>query len=341
MPYQHIVVDPKLTRDVWVKASQVRPGNASVLHHLVVYVLPPGAKGIDETGGDFLAAYAPGMPPRILPEGVARKVPAGSKLFFQVHYTPRGTKQVDRSKITLSFADASTVRKELKSGMAMDFRLRIPPGSADYAARAVYRFDQAALLYSLMPHMHLRGKSMRFEAEYPDGRREVLLDVPRYEFDWQNIYVLAEPKPMPEGTLIHCEGHFDNSPANPNNPDPKKLVTFGEQTEDEMLVGYLNFVLRDQDLGLKGPTARPLDDGRFEVTFRYRPEGPIQKVELACKYLGWEKNLRPMTGPDPEGRYSIKVTLPAGDHEYKFVLDGGKYIHDPPTPSNPASSTTA
>jgi peroxiredoxin len=329
MPYVNILIDPKLTKDVWVKASQVRPGNPSVLHHLVVTVIPPGGKEVDEAGGDFLAAYAPGMPPRVLPDGVARRVPAGSRLKFQVHYTPRGTRQVDRSRIGLAFADPSTVHKDLKSGMALDFRLRIPPGATNYISKADFRFDQAGELYSLMPHMHLRGKSMTFVAEYPGGRREILLDVPRYEFDWQNLYVLAEPKPMPEGTIIHCEGHFDNSANNPNNPNPLRLVTFGEQTNDEMLVGYLNYALRDQDLTQGAPTARKLADGRYEVTFRHRPEASVKKVELACKAIGWEKNLQTMTGPDPEGRYSVKVNLPAGTHQYKFVLDGSKWIHDP------------
>jgi peroxiredoxin len=332
MPYVEITIDPKLTKDVWISASQVRPGNPSVLHHLVVTVHPPGGRRIDVSGGDFLAAYAPGMPPRILPEGVARRVPAGSKLHFQVHYTPKGTKQVDRSRIGLTFADPSTVRKDLKSGMAINLSLKIPAGAHDYVSKADLRFDQAAVLFSMMPHMHLRGKSMRFEAEYPDGRREVLLDVPRYEFDWQNLYVLAEPKTMPEGTVIHCEGHFDNSSDNPNNPNPKKTVKFGEQTNDEMLVGYMNFALRDQNLSLGAPIARPLEDGKYEVTFRYRPEAPLKKVELACKHLGWEKNLQAMAGPDAEGRYSVKVTLPAGTHEYKFVLDGQRYIHDPGNP---------
>ena len=332
MPYKNYTIDPKLTKDVWVRASQVRPGNASVVHHLVVYVMPPGVEELNEAGTDFLAAYAPGMPPRTLPEGVARHVPAGSKLMFQLHYTPRGTKQVDRSRIGLTFADPSTVRKELKSGMAIDFRFRIPPGAADFVSRADFRFDQGAVLYSLMPHMHLRGKSMRFEAEYPDGRREVLLDVPRYEFDWQNLYVLAEPKPMPEGTILHCEGHFDNSSNNPNNPNPRRMVTFGEQTNDEMFVGYFNFALLDQDLALGAPTAKPVGNGKSEVTFRYKPDAPLKKVELACKYLGWEKNLQAMAGPDAEGRYSVKVTLPAGSHEYKFVLNGQKYIHDPGNP---------
>ena len=329
VPYKNIVIDPKLTKDVWVRASQIRPGNASVVHHLVVTVLPPGSKGVDESGGDFLAAYAPGMPPRILPEGVARRVPAGSKLKFQLHYTPRGTRQVDRSKIGLTFADPSTVRKELKSGMALDFRLRIPPGAADYVSRADFRFDQAAVLYSLMPHMHLRGKSMRFEVEYPGGRREVILDVPRYEFDWQNLYVLDQPKPMPEGTILRCEGHFDNSANNPNNPDPKRLVTFGEQTRDEMLVGYLNFALRDQDLGLAGPAVRHLGDGKSEVTFRFRPAEPAKTVVLVGTFTEWKDKALPMAGPDAQGFYATKVVLSPGPHEYKYLLDGERYRHDP------------
>ena len=329
MPYKNILIDPKLMKDVWVRASQVRPGNASVVHHMVVYVLPPGARGIEETGGDFLAAYAPGMPPRILPEGVARRVPAGSRLIFQLHYTPRGTKQVDQSRIGLTFADPSTVRKELKSGMALDFRLRIPPGNADYVSKADFRFNQSALLYSLMPHMHLRGKAMKFEAEYPDGRKEVILNVPRYEFDWQNLYVLAEPKLMPEGTVLHCEGHFDNSAANPNNPNPKRMVTFGEQTNDEMMVGYLNFVQADQDLTIGGPKVRSLDDGRYEVTFRYQPEAPCKSLALVGTFTEWKDKALAMNGPDPSGNYDVKVTLEAGTHEYKFLLDGDRYRHDP------------
>ena len=129
------------------------------------------------------------------------------------------------------------------------------------------------MLLALMPHMHLRGKSMRFVAEYPDGRREVILDVPRYEFDWQNLYTLDRPKPMPEGTIIHTEAHFDNSDENPNNPDPRRAVTFGEQTWDEMHVGYLCFALADQDLALGMPTSKRLANGQYEVTFRHRPAG--------------------------------------------------------------------
>jgi peroxiredoxin/mono/diheme cytochrome c family protein len=334
MPYELVEIDPKITHDVWIRASQVRPGNPAVVHHVVVFVLPPGVDKIDEAGGDFLAAYAPGMPPRVLPDGVAKRIPAGSKIVLQLHYTPRGTRQVDRSRIGLLFADPATVRKELMSGMALNFRLQIPPGASDYISRADFRFSQPSLLLSLLPHMHLRGKSMRFVAEYPDGRREVILDVPRYEFDWQNLYVLDQPKPMPEGTILHTEAHFDNSADNPNNPDPRRAVTFGEQTRDEMHVGYLNFALIEQDLTLGKPTSKRLANGRYEVTFHHRPKGPAKSVALVGTFTDWKERPLAMTGPDAAGNYSTTIALDAGSHEYKFLIDGETFRHDPGNPES-------
>ncbi len=334
MPYELVEIDPKITRDVWVRASQVRPGNPAVVHHVVVFVLPPGVERIDEAGGDFLAAYAPGMPPRIMPDGVAKRIPAGSKIVLQLHYTPRGTKQVDRSRIGLLFADPATVHKELMSGMALNYRFQIPPGKRDFVSRADFRFSQPSMLLSLMPHMHLRGKSMRFVAEYPDGRREVILDVPRYEFDWQNLYVLDQPKPMPEGAILHTEAHFDNSADNPNNPDPRRAVTFGEQTQDEMHVGYLNFVLADQDLTLGVPTSKRLASGQYQVTFRHRPAGPAKSVALVGTFTGWKERPRAMTGPDSGGSYSTTIELGPGSHEYKFLINGEAFRHDPGNPDS-------
>src|SRR4051812_44495318 len=304
MPYELVEIDPKLTRDVWIRASQVRPGNPAVVHHVVVYVLPPGVEKIDEAGGDFLAAYAPGMPPRVLPDGVAKRVPAGSRIVLQLHYTPRGTKQVDRSRIGLVLADPATVHKELMSGMALNLRLQIPPGVRDYVSRADFRFSRPSELLSLLPHMHLRGKSMRFVAEYPDGRREVILDVPRYEFDWQNLYVLDQPRPMPEGTLLHTEARFDNSAENPNNPDPRRAITFGEQTWDEMHVGHVNFALADQDLALGTPASKRLASGQYEVTFRHSPAGPARSVDVVGTFTGWKEHPLGMAGPDARGAYS-------------------------------------
>jgi peroxiredoxin len=334
MPYQLVEIDPKITHDVWVRASQVRPGNPAVVHHVVVLVLPPGVQKIDEAGGDFLAAYAPGMPARVMPDGVAKRIPAGSKIVLQLHYTPRGTKQVDRSRIGLLFADPATVHKELMSGMALNLRLQIPPGTRDYISRADFRFSQPSLLLSLLPHMHLRGKSMKFVAEYPDGRREVILDVPRYEFDWQNLYVLDQPKPMPEGTILHTEARFDNSAENPNNPDARRAVTFGEQTWDEMHVGYLNFAIADQDLALGMPTSKRLASGQYEVTFRHSPGGPAKSVALVGTFTDWKERPLAMTGPDAQGAYSTTVVLGPGSHEYKFLIDGETFRQDPGNPDS-------
>ena len=212
---------------------------------------------------------------------------------------------------------------------AINMDLRIPAGAADYAAEADHRFGQDTILYSLLPHMHLRGKSFRFEAVYPDGRREVLLDVPRYEFDWQNVYVLSQPKLMPEGTVLRCLARFDNSADNPSNPDPKRTVTWGEQTRDEMLVGYVEVALADQDLALGEPTARKRDDGRYDVTFRYRPPAGTASVYLAGTFNDWKPTALKMDGPDESGRFETKLTLDAGTHEYKYVLDGTRWRHDP------------
>ena len=295
-------------------------------------MLPPGVEKIDEAGGDFLAAYAPGLPARVLPDGVAKRIPAGSKIVLQMHYTPRGTKQLDRSRIGLVFADPAKVHKELMSGMVLNFRLQIPPGARDYVSRADFRFSQPSQLLALMPHMHLRGRSMRFEAEYPDGRREVLLDVPRYEFDWQNLYTLDRPKAMPEGTIIHTEAHFDNSGDNPNNPDPRRAITFGEQTWDEMHIGYLCFALADQDLALGGPVSRRRADGRYEVTFRHSPGGPARTVAVVGTFTDWKEHPVAMAGPDDGGVYTATVVLDPGSHEYKFLIDGEAFRQDPGNP---------
>ena len=305
MPYENFLVDPKLKEDVWVRASQVRPGNPSVVHHLVVFVIPPGQ---NENQGkiDFLAAYAPGMPPRILPEGTAKLIPAGSKLMFQVHYTPRGIATTDRSEIGLVFADPKTVRKEMTAVAAINMDLKIPAGAADFAVEASHRFDQDTLVYSLLPHMHLRGKAFRFEADYPDGKHEVLLDVPRYEFEWQNVYVLAEPKLMPEGTVLRCLARYDNSSENPSNPDPTRTVRWGEQTRDEMLVGYVEVALAAQDFALGGPTSRKLDDGRFEVTFRYKPPAGTKAVYLAGEFNGWKPDDLKMDRPGRRGKLHVQ-----------------------------------
>jgi hypothetical protein len=207
--------------------------------------------------------------------------------------------------------------------------LRIPAGAADYKATADYRFNQEYILHSFLPHMHLRGKAFRYEAEYPDGRREVLLDVPRYEFDWQNIYVLAEPKPMPEGTIVRCQAQYDNSTDNLNNPDPSAEVNYGEQTNDEMLVGYMDVTLRYQDMSVPAPTVTARADGDFDVTFTHRPPDGTKSVHLAASFNPDYSPVQELEGPDEDGIYRATIRVAPGQYKYKYVHDGTKYVHDP------------
>lgn len=237
--YQHYVVDPQLKEDTWVWASEARPGNRAVVHHILVFAVPPGGNPAAEfLKGRLIAAYAPGVPPQGMHPGRAAFVPKGTKFVMQLHYTPNGRAQVDNSQLGFRFAKAEDVTQQVESGMAINFLIAIPPGKPDATFNAAFRFKEDREMLALTPHMHLRGKAFRYEAEYPDGTSEILLDVPEYDFNWQITYHFAEPKLMPKGTRLKCTAVFDNSAENPNNPDPTRTVTFGEQTWDEMLIGF-------------------------------------------------------------------------------------------------------
>jgi peroxiredoxin len=252
--YQFFSVDPGWTEDKWVQATEARPGNRAVVHHIIVFVQP-------KDGGDFggrggIGGYAPGMTPSLNPPGTAVFVPAGSKLVFQLHYTTNGVAQDDRSMIGIRFADQKTVKRLIRGGMVGDLAFKIPPGESNYEVKARHLFLKDTLLVNLTPHMHLRGKDFKYEAEYPDGTREVLLDVPAYDFNWQIRYLYKEPKLMPKGTRLHCTAHFDNSADNPANPDPTKTVTFGDQTWEEMMFGFYTSIDPKQDLTAGGVASK-------------------------------------------------------------------------------------
>jgi hypothetical protein len=175
---------------------------------------------------------------------MAKRIPAGAQLIFQVHYTPIGSKQQDLSKIGMIFADAAQVKYEVRTQSAVQRRLNIPPGDSDYRVEATsFAIPKGAILLGLMPHMHLRGKAFSYELVLPDQKPEVLLNVPHYDFNWQTSYRLAESRTMPAGARIHAEAHFDNSTNNPHNPDPKKTVRWGDQTWDEMMIGYFDVAI--------------------------------------------------------------------------------------------------
>ncbi len=249
--YQRFVVDPGWTEDKWISALECIPGNPSVVHHIIVYLVPPGVTPSGQAGrlrSNWLGAFAPGLRQQVLNEGMARYVQAGSKLLFEAHYTPNGTPQKDRSYAGFVFVDPKTVKKEVAVQNAGNFTFKIPAGDPNYEVESEFIFRQNALLLTISPHMHVRGKDFKYDLIYPDGKRETVLWVPRYDFGWQTTYELTEPKYLPKGTKMYCVAHFDNSADNYANPDPTKEVTWGEQTWEEMMFGWFEMALADQDL---------------------------------------------------------------------------------------------
>lgn len=241
--YQTFEVDPGFTEDRWIQAAEARPGNRSVVHHHLAYFVVPGEDRQIAQVKNQIAGYAPGTPPFVYPPGTALRIPKGAKILFQMHYTPVGTEQTDRSSLGLIFADPASVQHEVRNEIVGNIAIRIPPGASDYHLAAKRRFRREVTMINLAPHMHLRGRSFRFELELADGSREVLLDVPRYDFNWQLRYDLAEPRVLPAGSRLHCFAGYDNSADNPANPDPTAEVTFGEQTSDEMMFGVFQTVV--------------------------------------------------------------------------------------------------
>ena len=242
VPYQNFVVPTHFAEDRWVRAAEAKPGNRAVVHHILVYVIEGNRKGlsIDGIGRGLLVAFAPGDIGSVYPEGCAKKIPKGSALVFQMHYTPNGVEQADRSSVGLVFSKEPPEHEVQTRGIAQQ-GLWLWPGKDDQKALAKSTFADEVLVWGLMPHMHLRGKSFQYEAVYPDGRREMLLSVPRYDFGWQASYRLERPLTLPAGSRIDCLATYDNSTSNLNNPDPTKLVRWGNQTWEEMMIGFVDY----------------------------------------------------------------------------------------------------
>ena len=251
IPYRYYIVPTNFEQDMWIQAAEARPGNRSVVHHILVYVRERGQprSRTDGIGEGLLVAYAPGDDPLVLQPGVAKRIPKGAYIVFQMHYTPNGKEQQDRSCVGIIFSKQPPER-ELKTRSVANPRFLIPPGADNYKVTSSTVFREDTILYNFFPHMHLRGKSFVYEVVFPDGKRETLLVVPRYDFNWQTTYTLAQPRKLPAGTRIECTAHFDNSENNPNNPNPKESVRWGDQTWEEMMIGFVDYAF-DRPTGQK------------------------------------------------------------------------------------------
>jgi len=245
MPYQMVTVTTTFAEDRWVRAMEIQPTAREVVHHVLVFAQEPGGRafaGGEDGAGGFFAAYVPGNDHTIYPSGFAKRLPAGAKLRFQIHYTPNGTATRDQLKLAFLFAPEAPEHAVQVAGIATH-RLNIPPGAARHPETATIPIPAEVKLLAFMPHMHVRGTAFRYEAILPDGAVRTLLDVPRYDFNWQLSYRYAEPPLLPVGSKIRATGWFDNSANNPANPDPTKTVRWGPQTDDEMMLGYVEYYL--------------------------------------------------------------------------------------------------
>ncbi len=239
MDYVRLRVPTHFKEDVWVRAAEAVPSHRAVVHHIIVYVDDHSGKRGGGLGGAHLCGYAPGDMPSVYDEGTAKKIPAGSDFIFELHYTPNGKATQDRSKVGLVFAKGPVTRQAYTLPI-VEAGFVIPPGESNVPVTAKMTLPKEVRLLSFMPHMHVRGKDFKYVITKPGGEPETLLSVPAYDFGWQSYYTLKEPTTLPAGTVIDCTAHYDNSPANPYNPDPTKAVRWGEQTFEEMMIGYID-----------------------------------------------------------------------------------------------------
>ncbi len=259
--YTYEIIPTGFKTDKWVQMSQVRPSSPQYVHHAVVYIRPPDSKWLrgaplgvpftastlsnekDKhdahwTDSDVLLVYAPGSSPDSWPATMAKFVPAGSDLVFQIHYTTDGRAGNDQSSIGMIFAKTPPAQRVLTLQLTND-SFEIPPGADDYRVEVHGSLPNDATLLSFFPHMHLRGKRFEYNIVHQDGSLETLLRV-NYHFHWQLSYRLAEPRPLKAGTVLQAVAWFDNSAKNEHNPDPNKTVRWGDQTTDEMMVGFFD-----------------------------------------------------------------------------------------------------
>ena len=240
--YRYVPVELNLDRDVWVRAMEFLPGDAEVLHHVIAYVSSPADKTVRgrATGaaqGESVGGFAPGRPGDVFRDNSGRLIRKGSNLLLQIHYTTSGRATVDETEIGIYIYDEPPAYV-MSGGVAGQRRFLVPPHAKDHKLEGAQEIERDAYLYDLMPHMHYRGKYMSYTAEYPDGSSEILLSVPKYNFNWQFNYALKDPLFLPAGTRLIARGAMDNSDRNPANPNPNMPVHFGLQTKHEMFFGF-------------------------------------------------------------------------------------------------------
>ena len=259
--YVYVRVPTNFTEDKWIQGAEAKPGDRSVVHHILVFVDDHQGEKRGLRKDAHLCGYAPGEMPSRFADGTAKRIPAGSDLIFQLHYTPNGRVRQDLSKLGLVFAKAPVTR-EARTLPIINTKFIIPANRDDVPVSSSMTLPADVRLLSFMPHMHLRGKSFQYTITKPGGEPEIALSVPGYDFGWQSYYILKEPMELPKGTRIDCLAHFDNTASNPHNPDPDKIVRWGEQTFEEMMIGYIDIDVPVGASPREGTETREGEEGR-------------------------------------------------------------------------------
>jgi hypothetical protein len=253
IPYMYVTIPTNLKEDIWVKGIELRPSDRRVVHHIISDLVEGNGQPADgeprltrdrtrkEIGG--VGGLVPGRLYGVFEEGRARKIPAGADIVLQMHYTTIGVPVTDQTEIGVVLAKEppSQLRTE-SGGQLLNNSFVIPPGADNHEVTQQRTFDRDIYLTNVYPHMHVRGKDVTYTIIYPDGREEIVLHVPKYDFAWQTSYRLAEPKFMPKGSTLKVVAHFDNSAKNKFNPDPTATVRWGDQTWEEMMIGYFSYM---------------------------------------------------------------------------------------------------
>jgi len=333
VPYQYFAVDPGFKENKWIKAIEARPGNRAIVHHIIVFSQPKGNR--DDRNRQFLVGYAPGAAAAVLSAGMAKFVPAGYELLFQMHYTTNGASGEDCSKVGIVYATPKEVTHLVRTTQAINQTFAIPPGADDYRVDADsfdWNFDMD--LVELFPHMHLRGKAFRYEVKYPDGKTEVLLDIPRYDFGWQLTYQLPTVKHLPKGSVVHCVARYDNSENNLSNPDPKVVVHWGDQTWDEMMIGFYDVAVPISQADVmagKVPSFVPGPAGvaRYLLNqFDKNHDGKISQTEIPLQPFGL-KAFFMMADKNRNGEITLDELTSFLEEQQKKASDSNRGGHRP------------
>lgn len=320
--YQLFEIPSGFAEDTWIRGFDLMPGNPRVVHHALVFIQYPDEikymePGVSGGAGGFFAAFVPGARAAFFPENTAKFVPAGARFLLQVHYVATGKPETDQTKLGL-YRYEGKPKERIITDAAYSANFEIAPNDRDFEVVAREDYRGPMTLHAVSPHMHYRGSRFSYSARYPDGSVELLASIPAYNFDWQTAYFFQDPISLPAGTVIECKGAFDNSPMNPFNPDPTATVTFGDQTWEEMFIGYMWLSAPVEDFERSAERRKR----HFEKRAKERAEAPVE-IET--------------TGPALTPETLIGTLWREDQFKFRFLADGvflvnesikGKYTID-------------